>query len=155
MYRCLSGNEYSFFEENSEFNPQAPVAQKIVDELVFRPHWPHLRFSMRIFWKIQKILSFFSGYKSRSCFESDGFIAYSNEWDWREKKTMFIHNNQPFIKSFYIKKVPITTGALGGKPIRRVRVKPYSKKFIIRKNILIQKIFVSFSRSKTYTKNLR
>ena len=41
----------------------------------------------------------------RSCFESDGFIAYSNEWDWREK-TMFIHTNQPLITSFYIKKVP-------------------------------------------------
>ena len=34
------------------------------------------------------------GFISRSCFESDGFIAYSNEWDWREK-TMFIHTNQP------------------------------------------------------------
>ena len=46
------------------------------------------------------------GFISRSCFESDGFIAYSNEWDWREK-TMFIHTNQPLITSFYIKKVPI------------------------------------------------
>ena len=43
---------------------------------------------------------------SRSCFASDGFIAYSNEWDWREK-TMSIHTNQPLITSFYIKKVPI------------------------------------------------
>ena len=33
---------------------------------------------------------------SRSCFESDGFIAYPNEWDWRVK-TMFIHTNQPLI----------------------------------------------------------
>ena len=32
------------------------------------------------------------GFISRSCFESDGFIAYSNEWDWREK-TMFINTN--------------------------------------------------------------
>ena len=37
MYRCLSGNEYSLFEENSEFNPQTPVAQKIMDEVVFQP----------------------------------------------------------------------------------------------------------------------
>ena len=43
------------------------------------------------------------GFISRSCFESDGFIAYSNEWDWREK-TMFIHTNQPLITSFYIKR---------------------------------------------------
>ena len=26
------------------------------------------------------------GFISRSCFESDGFIAYSNEWDWSEKE---------------------------------------------------------------------
>ena len=25
------------------------------------------------------------GFITRSCFESDGFIAFSNEWDWREK----------------------------------------------------------------------
>ena len=43
---------------------------------------------------------------SRSSFESDGFIAYSNERDWREK-TMFIHINQPLITSFYMKRVPI------------------------------------------------
>ena len=45
---------------------------------------------------------FSAGFRSRSCFESDGFIAYSNEWDWREK-TMLIHINQPLITSFYIK----------------------------------------------------
>ena len=33
---------------------------------------------------------------SRSCFESDGFMVYSNEWDWREK-TMLIHTNQPLM----------------------------------------------------------
>ena len=43
------------------------------------------------------------GFISRSCFESDGLIAYSNEWDWKEK-TMFIHTNQPLITSFYIKR---------------------------------------------------
>ena len=31
-------------------------------------------------------ISFLVGFISRSCFESDGFIAYSNEWDWREKE---------------------------------------------------------------------
>ena len=39
---------------------------------------------------------------SRSSFESDGFIAYSNERDCREK-TMFIHINQHLITSFHIK----------------------------------------------------
>ena len=29
---------------------------------------------------------FSMGFIWRSCFESDGFIAYSNEWDWREKE---------------------------------------------------------------------
>ena len=43
----------------------------------------------------------------RSCFKEVGYIAYSNEWDWREKKTMFIHTNQPLINLFYTKKVPI------------------------------------------------
>ena len=77
------------------------------------------------------------GFISRSCFASDGFLAYSKEWDWREK-TMFIQTNEPLITSFYVKKVPIfaesamiqrwsaifcATGAWGGKPIGRVRVK--------------------------------
>ena len=31
-------------------------------------------------------ISFSVGFISRSCFESDGFIAYSNEWDWSEKE---------------------------------------------------------------------
>ena len=31
------------------------------------------------------------GFISRSCFESDGFIAYSNEWDWREKNDVYSH----------------------------------------------------------------
>ena len=36
---------------------------------------PPIRFLMRI----------------RSRFESDGFIAYSNEWDWREKSDVNSH----------------------------------------------------------------
>ena len=31
------------------------------------------------------------GFISRLCFESDGFIAYSNEWDWREKNDVYLH----------------------------------------------------------------
>ena len=44
------------------------------------------------------------GFITRSCFESDGLIAYSNVWDWREKRTIFIHINQRLITSFYIKR---------------------------------------------------
>ena len=40
------------------------------------------------------------------CFESDSFIAFPNEWDWREKNDVY-STNQPLITSFYIKKVPI------------------------------------------------
>ena len=98
---------------------------------------------MRIFWKnqfklfqnLESRFHFSMGFISRSCFESDGFIAYLNEWDCEEE--MFIHTNQPLITSFYIKEVPIfaelamgqrwsanfcTTGAWEGKPIGRVRV---------------------------------
>ena len=72
------------------------------------------------------------------CFESDGFIAYSNEWDWIENKTMLIHTNQPLLTSFYTVKGSYfcrisdesalirnfrATGVWGGKPIGRVRVK--------------------------------
>ena len=31
------------------------------------------------------------GFITISCFESDGFIAYSNVWDWREKNTVYSH----------------------------------------------------------------
>ena len=34
------------------------------------------------------------GLISRSSFESNGFIAYSNEWDWRQKKDVF-HTKKP------------------------------------------------------------
>ena len=46
-------------------NPQAPVARKVADEVVYRrfgregveffkigPHWPPIRFLMRVFWEI-------------------------------------------------------------------------------------------------------
>ena len=76
-------------------NPQAPVAQKIADEVVFR------RFQGEGFDFFKSDLTdplqifdahflentnfspsrfhFSVGFISRSCFESDGFIAYSNE----------------------------------------------------------------------------
>ena len=34
------------------------------------------------------------GFYIKIYFESDGFIAYPNEWDWKEKKTMFIQTNK-------------------------------------------------------------
>ena len=41
------------------------------------------------------------------CFESDGFIVYSNEWNWKEKKDVYSPIHQLLITSFYTKKVPI------------------------------------------------
>ena len=41
------------------------------------------------------IFHFYVGFILRSCFESADFIAYSKGSYWREKKTMFIHTNQP------------------------------------------------------------
>ena len=38
-------------------------------------------------------ISFSVSFILRSCFESDGFIAYSNEWDWSEKND--VYSNQP------------------------------------------------------------
>ena len=79
----------------SIFNSQAPVAQKVADEVVFRRFQGEgveffnrtslipLRFLMRIFWKIPILAlpAFIFQWVliSRSCFESDGFIAYSSE----------------------------------------------------------------------------
>ena len=87
-----------------------PVAQKVADELVFRrfqgegveffligPHWTThpLRFFMRIFLENTNLSSssfhFSAGFYIKVCFESDGFIAYRNEWDWKEKKDVYSH----------------------------------------------------------------
>ena len=60
-------------------NPQAPVVQKIADEVVFRPPSdsdPHLLENTDL---SPSRIHFSVGFISRSCFESDGFIAYSNE----------------------------------------------------------------------------
>ena len=78
------------------FNPQAPVAQKIPDEVVFRRFQgegvefflnrtsltPHQIFDAHLLETIDLRpfrFHFSVGFISRSCFESDGFIAYSNE----------------------------------------------------------------------------
>ena len=76
---------------SSYINPQAPIAQKIADEVVFR------RFQgegVEFFYHPPQIFDahllkntdlsptrfhFSVGFIPRSCFESDGFIAYSSE----------------------------------------------------------------------------
>ena len=72
--------EYVSICNTIPFNPQAPVAQKISDEVVFRR---------------------FKG-KESSFFKSDltDPPPYSLSYRIREK-TMFIHTNQPLITSFY------------------------------------------------------
>ena len=79
-----------------KFNPQAPVAQKISDELVFRRFQgegvefffksdltdPPQIFDAHLLENTDLSPSqyhFSVGFISRSFFESDGFIAYSNE----------------------------------------------------------------------------
>ena len=76
-------------------NPQAPIVQKVADEVVFRRFQGEaveffksdltdpLRLLMRIFWKIPilalQAFIYQWVFTSRSCFEADDFIAYSNE----------------------------------------------------------------------------
>ena len=61
-------------EVSYDFNPQAPVAQKIADATVFR------RFHLLKNTDLSPSRFHFSvDFISRSCFKSDGFIAYSNE----------------------------------------------------------------------------
>ena len=80
-----------------QINPQAPVAQKIADKVVFRRFQGEgveffvnrtslipVRSLMRSFgkYRFKPLLIHFSvGFISRACFESDDFIAYSNEGD--------------------------------------------------------------------------
>ena len=107
----------------SIFNPQAPVAKKVADEVVFRRFQGEgvefffnqtslapIRFLMRIFWKIPILahLDFIFQwiFISRSCFESDGFTAYSNEWDWREKNDAYSHS-PAFNSVIFYEKEPI------------------------------------------------
>ena len=58
--------------------PSGAVAHKIADEVVFR----HFQGEGLEFFKsdlTDPLLDFSVGFISRSCFESDGVIAYSNE----------------------------------------------------------------------------
>ena len=111
------------------FNPHAPVAQKVADEVVFRrfqgegveffligPHWPPSDFWCASFEKYQFKpfqLSFFSGFLYRDLFWFRWFYTLSERMRLRGK-TMFIHINQSLITSFYIKKtIFCTTGVWG------------------------------------------
>ena len=80
-----------------QFNPHTPVAQIVADEVVFDVS----KVKESIFFKSDLTdppqifdahllentdlspsrFHFSVGFISRSCFESDGFIAYLNEWD--------------------------------------------------------------------------
>ena len=87
---------------NFSINPQTLVAQKIADEVVFRrfqgeqveffkigPHWPPSDFWCASFGNYQFRLfqlSFSVWFYIKICFESNDFIAYPKEWDWRELK---------------------------------------------------------------------
>ena len=106
-------------------NPQAPVAQKT-------DFW-YVSFGEYQFKPFQ--ILFFSGFYIKIISESNGLIAYSNEWNWREKKT--IHTKKALIALIEIKNLPIfwqisdwsalirtflRNGVWGGQPIGRVRV---------------------------------
>ena len=72
--------DVSKVKESSFFNRTSLTLPQIFDE--------HL-------WKIsmQALPAFIFQFIfiSRSCFESDDFKAYSNEWDWKEKNDVFSH----------------------------------------------------------------
>ena len=75
----------------SIINPQAPLAQKNADEVVFRHFQGEgVEFFLNRTSLTPTIINtdlspsrfhFSVSFVSRSCFESDGFIAYSNEGD--------------------------------------------------------------------------
>ena len=130
-----------------------PVAKKTANKVVFRrfqgegveffkirPHWPHQIFDAHLLVKTNLCPSRFPfsvSFKWRLCF---GQIVNSlfKRMGLKRKRAMFIHTNQPLIKAFYIKRYSFSaelamsqhwsvlfcaTGAWGGKPIGRVRVK--------------------------------
>ena len=98
------------------FNPQAPVAQKSADEVVFdiskvkessslnlTSLTPHQIFDAHLLETTDLSPSRFHfsvGFISRSCFESDGFIAYSNKWDCskKEDRLMTLKNDIVMVK---------------------------------------------------------
>ena len=88
---------FIYYFQISYVNPQAPVAQKIADEVIFRPFQGEgvefflnrtsltplsQSFDANLLENTDLSSSRFHfsvGFISRSCFESDGFIAFSKE----------------------------------------------------------------------------
>ena len=64
---------------------------------------------------------FSTGFIPRSWFESDDFIAYSNGWDWRGKERYLFFAELAMSQGWSA--LLCATGAWGGKPIGRVRIK--------------------------------
>ena len=105
------------------FRPQAPVAQKIADEVGFRhfqgegveffqigPLWPPSDFWCASFEKYQFKpfqLSFSVGFYVKIMFWVRWFYSLFEWMTLEKKRTMFIHTNQPLVTSFCIKKVLI------------------------------------------------
>ena len=103
------------------------------------PHWPSSDFWCASFGKYRFKpfqISFFTGFYIKIMFWVRWFYSLFERMRLKRKK-MFIQTNQPLFTSFYIKKYLFfaelavsqrlfaffcTTGAWGGKPIRRVRV---------------------------------
>ena len=80
-------------------NPHTHVTQKVADEVIFDISKvkesisnltdPPQIFNAHVLENTNYSLSSFHfsvGFYIKICFEFDGFIAYPNEWDWREKK---------------------------------------------------------------------
>ena len=104
-----------------EFKPQAPVAQKIADEVVFRRFQgrgvefffnrtsltPPSDFWWASFGKYRFNpfqISFFSRFYIKIIFWVRWFYSLFERMRLKRKRTMFIHTNQPLITSFYIKR---------------------------------------------------
>ena len=108
LERAKEGWKLTIFVDTDFLNPQAPVAQKNCGWGGFStfPRWrsrvflnrtsltPHQIFDAHLLENTDLSSSTFHcsvSFISRSCFESDGFKAYSNEWDRREKNVVYPH----------------------------------------------------------------
>ena len=146
---CDNQSQVDFRPLNTKFNPQAPVAQRVADEVVFRRFFRRPRWRSRVFligrhWPPQifdahllentnlspSSFHFSVGFYITIMFWVRWFYSLFERMRSRRKK-MFIHTNHPLITSFYIKKVPIfcrisDESALSRNPLRngRVRGKP-------------------------------
>ena len=112
----------SFFHILPTLTRRQPLRKKLRMRLFFdvskvkessfliRPHCPPpLDYWCASFGKYQFYpfqLSFSVGFYNKICFESDGFIAHSNEWDLREKNDVYSYS-PAFNQIILYKKVPI------------------------------------------------